>query len=245
MKPETLELINAHALEAYPNECCGLVVAVGRKEQYVRCTNIAQDPRNDFQIPKADQVEAENLGEILYIAHSHPDAPARPSDSDRRACEASGVPWVVVAVHTDPATPQAGPYIAGSHIFAPSGYRPPLRGRAYKFGTQDCYTLIQDYYAWELGITLPDFERTDLFWERGEELYLNNFHLAGFTPIPEPSEKGDVILMTIRSEITNHGAIWLAEGADMLHHPYGHLSERTVYGGYWLENTKIYLRKTQ
>lgn len=245
MKPETLTAAQTHALEEYPRESCGLVVAVGRKEVYIPCENFSSDPLHDFVISKEAIVAAEEQGEITTIVHSHPDASPLPSDYDKRQCEAYGVEWLIIAVHRDPAFPEAGPYIAGRHVFAPSGYKPPLRGRSYVFGTQDCYTLVQDYYSWELGIELPDFPREDLFWERGEELYLENFAKAGFAPIEEPSQKGDLILMSLRSQVVNHGAIWLAEGNDILHHPYNHLSERTVYGGYWAETTRLFIRKVK
>lgn len=244
MNPETVAAAQRHALAEYPNESCGLIVAVGRKEIYFPCVNVADDPRNDFVISGTSMNEAENMGEITAIVHSHPDASPLPSDNDRRQCEAQGVEWLIIAVHRDPASDDP-PYIAGRHVFAPSGYRAPLRGRSYTFGVQDCYTLIQDYYQWELGITLPDFDRTDKFWERGEELYLSNFARAGFAPIDAPSEKGDLILMNLRSQVVNHGAIWLAEGAHILHHPYEHLSEKTVYGGYWKENTRLFIRKVK
>lgn len=245
MKPDTIAAAQAHALAAYPLESCGLIVAVGRKEVYIECENVSDDPSNAFALSPAAIAHAEDMGEITAIVHSHPDASPLPTDEDLRQCEAFGVEWLIIAVHVDPAMPGAPPYVAGRHVFAPSGYRPPLRGRKYTFGTQDCYTLIQDFYQWEMGITLPDFERQDLFWERGEELYLENFHTAGFAPIDAPTQKGDIILMALRSPVTNHGAIWLGEADHIIHHPYNHLSERTVYGGYWRENTTLVVRRTQ
>lgn len=245
MKPETIERIHEHALAEFPKEACGIVIAQGRKEVYVPCTNAATDPTQDFMIAKDEIVRVEAMGEITAIAHSHPNASPRPSPGDVAGCEAYSVPWYIVAVHTDPATPDAPPYIASDYMFEPTGYRAPLRGREFVFGVQDCYTLVQDFYEWELGITLPHFDRTDKFWERGEELYLDNFRSAGFDPIPAPSQRGDVILMAIRSNVTNHAAVWLGEADHMLHHPYNHLSERTVYGGYWLENTTMYIRKVR
>lgn len=245
MTPETIAAAQRHAIAEYPKESCGLIVAVGRKEIYMPCDNVADNPADDFAIAPRSIAEAEELGEITAIVHSHPDAPPHPSDNDKRQCEAFGVEWLIIAVHTDPAIPGCEPYIAGRHVFAPSGYRPPLRGRDYKFGTQDCYTLIQDYYAWELGIQLPDVQREDKFWERGEELYLDHFAAFGFEPIDAPSQKGDLILMNLRSQVVNHGAIWLGEADHIMHHPYNHLSERTVYGGYWRENTRLFVRKVK
>ena len=245
MKTATMADAQAHAIAEYPNESCGLVVVVGRKEQYVPCRNVAADPKNDFEIDGREWAEAEDLGNITMVVHSHPDTGALPTESDRLGCENSGLPWTILAVHADPSTPEVAPAVVNSHAFAPSGYEAPLRSREFIFGKQDCYTLVQDYYKRELGIVLPDFERKDKFWERGEDLYMENFAKAGFVEITQPSEPGDLILMAIRSDIVNHAGIWLAEKDAMLHHPYEHLSERTVYGGYWAENTRVFIRKVK
>ena len=245
MKPATLMAVEEHAIEQYPKESCGLVIAVGRKEFYVPCTNVADDPENHFVIDPNDWVKAETQGQVCMVVHSHPDGTRYPSTADRAACAASGLPWAVVAVHTDPGNPTGPAFVAGYEILKPEGYEAPLRGREFVFGVQDCYTLVQDYYKRELGIELPDFERDDKFWERGEDLYMDNFKSAGFEEVPAPTQKGDIILMAIRSDIVNHAGIWLGEMDAMLHHPYEHLSERVVYGGYWLENTRLYIRKVQ
>lgn len=243
MKNKTFQDAVAHAIAEYPNESCGVVVVIKRKEKYVPCRNVADDPKNDFMIHSQDWADAEETGRITMIIHSHPDSGPHPTESDKLGCENSQLPWCILAVHGDPATPERAPEVVNSLEFTPSGYKAPLRGREFIFGIQDCYTLVQDFYDREMGIQLPDFERKDKFWERGEDLYMDNFAAAGFASIPAPSQKGDLILMSIKSEIVNHAAIWLGEIDHMLHHPYEHLSEKTVYGGYWAENTRLFIRK--
>ncbi|MGN5509353.1 NlpC/P60 family protein, partial [Campylobacter coli] len=55
-------------------------------------------------------------------------------------------------------------------------------------------------------------------------------------------EVGDVILMQILSDRVNHAAVFL--GGDLiLHHLYGRLSKTDVFGGYWLRNTRMIIRK--
>ena len=243
MKPTTLAAAKAHAIEEYPKESCGYVIAVGRKEIYMPCRNVADDPNSNFVIDPRDSDAAEDKGRIKMVVHSHPDSTPYPTDSDLKSCEETGVPWAILAAHTDPADEARTVRVTAVHEFAPSGYQVPLRGREFVFGTQDCYTLVQDYYSRELGVDLPDFERKDKFWERGEDLYMDNFRAAGFSPIDTPSQKGDLILMAIRSDIVNHAGIWLGEGQAMLHHPYMHLSEKVIYGGYWGENTRLFIRR--
>lgn len=50
-----------------------------------------------------------------------------------------------------------------------------------------------------------------------------------------------MIVMQVQAAEPNHAAIYLGDGL-MLHHLYGRLSERAVYGGYWQERTIFTLR---
>jgi cell wall-associated NlpC family hydrolase len=160
-------------------------------------------------------------------------------------CEASGLPWVIVAVHKG---------VPGEiHRFEPSGYVVPLIGRQFHHGVLDCYTLCRDWYAREAGIMLPDFDRPDDWWDDGHSsLYLDNFRAAGFDVVtnnvrehPEPLRRGDGILMQIRAknDVPNHAGVYLGEGRGwFIHHLYGRLSSRDVYGGTWSEYTRLIVR---
>jgi proteasome lid subunit RPN8/RPN11 len=75
-------------------------------------------------------------------------------------------------------------------------YRPVplLLGRKFEHGIMDCYTLFRDAYHL-CGIDLPDFERTNGWWLRGENLYLNNMPRNGFYQVsPAGAQPGDVII---------------------------------------------------
>ncbi len=244
---KTQAAVRAHALAEYPRECCGLIVAVGRREIYRPCRNLAQG-LEQFRMSAEDWADAEDAGRVLAVVHSHPDHTAEPSDADRAACEATGLPWVIVSVRDGA--------IADVHQFAPSGWTAPLLGRQFFHGVLDCYTLIRDWYSREAGIKLPDFERADDWWNNGQDLYMQGFAEAGFERIPDgaPLQPGDVVLMSVRSPVANHAGIFLgarplAEAPDlhpvpqaMLHHLYGRLSERVVYGGHWQEITRAVVR---
>lgn len=245
MKQKTLKEAEAHAISEYPKESCGLVVVTGRKERYVPCRNIHETPTSDFAIDGEDFYRAEELGDVVMIVHSHPDSNALPTEHDRLACERSMMPWCILAVHTDPATPDVPPVVVSNHQFAPSGYEAPLISREFIWGVQDCFTLVKDFYSREMGVEMPDPPRMDKekFWDRGEDFYMENFEKWGFYKIEAPTERGDVIMMAIRSDIVNHAGIWLGEQDHMLHHPYQHLSEKIVYGGYWAENTRLFGRR--
>ncbi|WP_175106471.1 Mov34/MPN/PAD-1 family protein [Pararobbsia alpina] len=216
--------ISEHALSVYPAECCGLVVA----GQYIPCRNIAQPATEAFSIAPEDYANAEELGDIQAIVHSHPGDHARPSEADLTVCEAAGVPlWVIVSLG---AQADGSVAIEDWCEFGPTGYEAPLIGCEFSHGTNDCYGLIRRYYRAAYGVVLRDFDRSGHWWNDGHSsLYVDGYEAAGFTALrldtePQP---GDVLLMKIRSRnnVPNHAAVYL--GADMiLHHPWNAPSRR-------------------
>lgn len=100
---------------------------------------------------------------------------------------------------------------------------------------------MNDYYLRELGIKLKDWPRTDGWWNRGENLYLDHYAETGFVAVEGEPQQHDVLLMQIRSPVPNHAAIYLGEGL-ILQHLYSRLSSRDCYGGQWRECTVLTLR---
>jgi len=241
MDANTLQQASAHAFKEFPREACGLIISAGSgdSEFYFACHNLAETPSEHFVLDPQDYADAEDIGKIVGIVHSHPNTAARPSQSDLVGCETSGLPWHILAVFKDSDHPE--PQVVAVHSFEPTGYKAPLVGRSYAFGVLDCYSMMQDYYREELGVTLIDIPRRDLWWEHGGDMYMENFERAGFVPISEAEQKGDLILMQIRAPVINHAGIYIGEGK-MLHHLYNRLSSIEVYGGYWKYNTRMYLR---
>jgi proteasome lid subunit RPN8/RPN11 len=104
--------ILAHALAGYPFEVCGVLVGDGdepsrRVVKAVRVENREREsPRVRYQIAPEDLMriqrqEREAGLEIVGYYHSHPDHPARPSETDRRiAAEglSDGVIHLVIGV---------------------------------------------------------------------------------------------------------------------------------------------------
>lgn len=229
--------ITEHGLEEFPREACGLILVENGEQVYHRCKNLATKPEDQFKMDPLDYAAAEDRGEIVAVAHTHPNGPPNPSDGDRVMCEASGLPWHVVAIHEDLGS--LGP--VGVGYCEPCGYKPPLVGRPFLFGILDCFTLIKDYYKETLNIDIPEFDRTDGFWDRDEDLYMQGYEKAGFVEVPHV-RLHDVILMQIRSkEVANHGAVYIGDTM-ILHHLYGKLSSRDIYGGYFREATRKFLR---
>lgn len=223
----------AHAAKEFPREACGLLVIQKGREVYCPCRNIGVGT-DQFVIHPEDYVAADRQGEIVGVFHSHPNLPPQPSQADRVACEATGLPWSIVSF-------PAGQWVQ----IKPEGYVAPLVGRQWAHGVLDCYALVRDWYAQERGIELPNFERFDEWWKRGMNLYLDNFGSAGFedTDLTDRTDLkvGDVLLMQVASPVPNHAAVYLGDGL-ILHHLQGRLSSRDVYGGYWQKVTTHALR---
>jgi proteasome lid subunit RPN8/RPN11 len=112
------EAMLAHALAGYPFEVCG--VFLGRGASVRRAVAVVnretEQPRVRYQIAPEDllaiQRDAEAQGlEIVGYYHSHPDHPARPSETDRRIAAgglSDGVFHVVIGVEKgERATPTA------------------------------------------------------------------------------------------------------------------------------------------
>ena len=109
--PEYVRAIEEHARRGHPDEVCGVLIGRGGAEAAVEAVipvvNGERDaPRVRYQIAPEDllriQRESRESGrDVVGFYHSHPDHPARPSETDRRiAAEgiSDGVVHVVVSV---------------------------------------------------------------------------------------------------------------------------------------------------
>ena len=104
------DAIRQHGVETYPNECCGALIGDNGVVRHVApLPNTTEEgARRRFLIRPSDykqaEAEASRLkGELLGFYHSHPDAPARPSQYDLD--HAWPVFWYVI-VSIQEATPE-------------------------------------------------------------------------------------------------------------------------------------------
>ena len=96
--------IRRHGIESYPNECCGALIASGATivEAYPLPNTTAEGPRRRFLIGPGDYRLAEARarergGTLAGFYHSHPDHPARPSETDL-AQAWPNLTYIIVAV---------------------------------------------------------------------------------------------------------------------------------------------------
>ncbi|MCK3657216.1 phage tail protein [Pasteurellaceae bacterium Pebbles2] len=210
-----------YAKQQEPCEMCGFVISVNGKNQFYPCENISSKPESYFEISPEEWIKAEHFGEIVAVVHSHPDGEPTLSSADRKMQLLTQVDWWLVCDDEVMVFP---------NIL-------PLLGREFKHGDVDCYTLFRDFYQLA-GFTMPNFSRSDDWWEKGEDLYLDNMAKQGFERIDDihQLQLGDVILMQVGANVANHAGIYLGNQL-VLHHSPKRLSKRDVYDGYWLKHT--------
>ena len=103
------DLLRQHGEETYPHECCGVLLGQingdGRVVTSVaRCGNTRTDsPQNRYHIDPRELVRIQREGrergeDILGFYHSHPDHPARWSQTDLAEAHWFGCSYVITSV---------------------------------------------------------------------------------------------------------------------------------------------------
>tara|TARA_E500000331_G_scaffold356029_1_gene413119 strand:+ start:3372 stop:4064 length:693 start_codon:yes stop_codon:yes gene_type:complete len=220
-KKEALE----HARQQQPIEACGILAVVKGREKYFACRNIAEDPIEGFCIDPDDWVFAEEEGEPIAIVHSHPDCSTDPSPVDLASCEYIDLPFYIC----NPETEQW-------NYFEPSGYKAPLLGRKWTWKSADCWTLVIDYFA-EKGLEVKNWERP----KRSEEILTNGIFerlipKSNFILVDDEIQVGDLLLHKFKGPCPDHVSVYIGD-QKVIHHMYGRLSSRDLYGPYLIEST--------
>lgn len=213
-----------HAKACYPNECCGLIIRVGSKQEVMCGRNISDHPRHHFVLHPLDFGAAEDAGEILAIYHSHCEESPVENVGDKTVSEKNDLPIVCVGLTRKPDGEFEEPQW---NIYKPTGWKHPLENRPFIYGVLDCFTLLQDYYHEKLNIDLPDLAYGGAWWNR-EDIFGKNLESFGFVPVRRPLEH-DIIVMKLQGQgmppakFANHVSIYVGDGM-MLHQGPGHLS---------------------
>lgn len=225
---EIKQAIANHAREVFPQEACGFVV----NGKIIKCKNHHPLPLSNFAIAAKDYANAEQLGTIEAIYHSHPEGLNGFSLRDVQSCKQSNVPWIVFNGKT------------GDFFYANPSGNAAYEGRQWIYGIHDCYAILKDFYQREFAIVLDDFPRgEELEWEKDEwRMFERHYEQQGFVPIDKPANKGDFLLMQVGAPSPNHAGVIAGDGWSFYHHLMNRRSEKTVYGGYWAKITTKILR---
>lgn len=112
--------IVAHAHEAAPAECCGLLIGTGHTVlEVVKTANRSADP-NRFEIDPGDHIRARRAArtrglEVIGFYHSHPRTPALPSASDLAEAWYPDHLYLIVSLRAEP--PEVRLYRLGTDGF--------------------------------------------------------------------------------------------------------------------------------
>ena len=106
-----LDSLRRHGEETYPHECCGVLLGAVESEgetrtvrAVVRCANTRDDrPGDRYHIDPRDLVRIQRQGreqglDIVGFYHSHPDHPARWSQTDLAEAHWLGCSYVITSV---------------------------------------------------------------------------------------------------------------------------------------------------
>lgn len=217
-----------HAAQCEPLESCGVITEDGA---FHPLRNSATE-HDTFVMDMKGYIAVNKKSPVVCIVHSHVYLPPAPSDGDKAMCEKTNLPWLIVS------------YPLGNWtVIEPHGYRAPLIGRQWAWGTHDCFGLIRDGLQDEAGIQIPDFPREWMWWRNGQNIIADQFEQANFVRLPPGTapKHCDVIGMRIASPVVNHLGLFLAPDI-LLHQMLGRLSVRDVYGGFLFDHTELHLR---
>jgi proteasome lid subunit RPN8/RPN11 len=109
------DALRAHGEETYPHECCGVLLGAIEADErtvkaIVRCGNTRVDsPQNRYHIDPRELVRIQRQGreaglDIVGFYHSHPDHPARWSQTDLAEAHWIGCSYVITSVEQGRAT---------------------------------------------------------------------------------------------------------------------------------------------
>ncbi|MFB3918004.1 MAG: Mov34/MPN/PAD-1 family protein [Terriglobales bacterium] len=120
------EALRRHGEETYPYECCGVLLgdSSGNGErivtEVVRCGNTRSDrPEDRYNIDPRELVRIQRLArerarDIVGFYHSHPDHPARWSQTDLAEAHWLGCSYVITSVNKGQADSTNAFLLAGS-----------------------------------------------------------------------------------------------------------------------------------
>ena len=184
--------IEEHFREEYPREGCGLLVVEKGKLKWIPCKNKAEEKEN-FIFDSKEYISIAKQYDITGIVHSHPDSSPEPSQVDIDNCNALGIPYYIFSY------PEMEMY-----LLHPDKKEKPLYGREYKFGVQDCFEAVRDYYMSTGLVVNPRLAFEDNWWTKNLDYFTDYIN------------ENDMLLFNVYSMVPNHCGVYI--GNDLFYH---------------------------
>ena len=199
-------MIAEHIKKNYPNESCGLILK--DDDMVIFLENISDNPAKSFKINPSELFPY--LGQIKFIWHSHCVDSRRPTIYDARTPslmdmeqqKLSGVPWLIYACDGSVVT---------DAIQIPRTPNNDYLNREFVWFVNDCYTLVQDYYHYELGIDLKEYVLHDYRDVRKSHAVFNDYiNDYGFVELKnlDDLQNGDLFIVDNSGFTENHLVIY-------------------------------------
>lgn len=198
-------IIKDHILKEYPKEACGFIL---KDDTVVIIENLSEEPTKNFRI--AAEHFAKHAGNIEYIYHSHCRDRKRPSPIDLRTPSkedlegqiSTDVKWLIFACDG---------FYTGTPLELPRTPSDKYIDRPFIWYVNDCYTMVQDYYQFELGIQLAPGKIFHFYEVRKQPAVFSQFiEEYGFKEITTdiPLENGDLFIIDNSGYSENHLMIY-------------------------------------
>lgn len=224
------EIVDA-AEGSAPHEITGFLHRDGKGSlRFDRTQNTKQ--HEEFAVDPTEALRHLSVGTAFCFVHSHCQTPHVFSEHDLSSIRTTAMPWILYSTRT--------------HSFnfkRPPGNLPPLEGREFILGLQDCVTLVSDYYETQGLPAWPFFTRPPSSLEHGDPLDHAIIQGQGFIrSSTEDLTVGDLLMIAVgfRGQ-PNHLAVYLGEGL-ILHQLVGNVSSKCLYEGAWRRMTKFAYR---
>lgn len=120
-----------------------------------------------------------------------------------------------------------------------------FEGKPFKLGTQDCFSLVQDFFKHFFSIEMPDIARPNDWEPAKDNLIDKHYALTGFEKLDVdenwPPRPADVLVTTVGGSVPNHLVVYLGQN-EILHHKAYALSSRETMRPVWKRYTSYILR---
>jgi proteasome lid subunit RPN8/RPN11 len=215
--------IEQHARD---REACGLIV----NGEFIQVENTAENPTKDFRIAPEHLARRD----IDAIWHSHINNNQTLSPLDITSCLHHQIPFIL--------------YLVPANAFKVFDPRPNTNylDRPPAPGINDCWSIIDHWYRFELGIKLPTFDRGEFItngWSAMNQPdwnpFLSRVESTGFDRISLDAEYkyGDVLVFQTGSKSISHAAVLIdVDESLFLHQMYNQPSRIDRLSGSWRDN---------
>lgn len=220
--------IRNYASQFIGEEIGGLLIQKNGEVQFFPCTNLSYNKNNSYILSYLDYLKAEKYGKIIAQVHSQENDGS--SLLDNISAHDFNLYSIIYCWKSDKF------YII----------KPELKDYLYKdfiIGTNDCFSLMRNYFKQELNIHINNFNREDNWYVISPNLIADNFSKEGFIEIDDVGKlkTNDIFLFGNNKSELYHIGIYQGNNL-FLHHPRDSKSCIEDLNLHWLNKLMVIIR---